>query len=337
MYKNPAVTRGLNWSGVVWAFTHSVVANWQPLTTLSHMLDCQLWGLNPGMHHLTNVLLHAATAILLFLVLRKMTRRFWPAAFVAAVFALHPLRVESVAWVTERKDVLSGLFFMLTLWAYSHYAQVQRLQSTDQNRHPASRFYVLSIALFALGLMSKPMLVTLPFLLLLLDYWPLQRVTIDESRSTIGRLALEKIPFLLLSAASCVVTIFTERDSIAPLENVAFPWRVGNALVAYAAYLGQMLYPVGLAVFYPHPGSHLSMWNVGVSLLVLVLISAGVVGARRRHPYLLVGWLWYLGMLVPVIGLVHWGSQARADRFTYLPQIGVYLMVAWGAVEICGS
>jgi protein O-mannosyl-transferase len=374
VYDNPAVTQGLSWRGVAWAFTHSLSANWHPLTTLSHTLDCQLWGLNPGSHHLTNVLLHAATAILLFLVLRRMTGVLWPAAFAAAVFAIHPLRVESVAWVAERKDVLSGLFFMLTLWAYAQYAQQSIVSSpssvvrSDRATDPAprftlraSRFYALSLAFFALGLMSKPMLVTLPFVLWLLDYWPLGRMQRAEAkmknaeagarlharRSTFpwqppfifhhsSFIILEKIPFLLLSAAACVAAVLAQKQAIVTVQEVDFPARMGNALLAYTAYLGQTLYPAGLAVLYPHPGSRLPVWRVGLSVLALLLISAGVLAGRRKHPYLLVGWLWYLGMLVPVIGLVQVGVQARADRYTYLPQIGLCVLVAWGAVDLCG-
>ena len=345
VYDNPAITQGLTWSGVAWAFTHTLSANWHPLTTLSHMLDCQLWGLNPGCHHLTNVLLHAATAILLFLVLRMMTGMLWPSAFVAAVFAVHPLRVESVAWVAERKDVLSGLFFMLTLWAYARYVQESGVRSLKSNV-----CYGLALLFFALGLMSKPMLVTLPFVLWLLDYWPLGRFAVHSPRATVHgpqstarksqivyRLLLEKVPFLLLSAAACAAAVLAQTRAIVTVQEVAFPARMGNALMAYTAYLGQTLYPAGLAVLYPHPGNQLPVWRVGLSVLALLLISVGVLAGRRKHPYLLVGWLWYLGMLVPVIGLMQVGAQARADRYTYLPQIGLCVLVAWGARDLCGS
>ena len=339
VYENPAITKGLHWKGVVWAFTHSHGGNWHPLTTLSHMLDCQLFGLNPRGHHLTNVLLHTASALLLFLVLRKMTGALWRSAFAAAVFAIHPLGVESVAWVAERKDVLSGLFFMLTLWAYLRYTQKQAARSQSVFSFVLSPAYWLALLLFALGLMSKPMLVTLPFVLLLLDYWPLRRFARDDSRFTIGQLACEKIPFLLLTAADSIATIWAQKGAHAIMSGQALDvWsRMGNALVSYASYLGQMIYPAGLVVLYPHPGNRLSIWRVGLSLLVLIFISAGVLVGRRKWPYGAVGWLWYLGMLVPVIGLVQVGVQARADRYTYLPQIGLYLLVAWGLVDLTGG
>ena len=342
VYENPTITQGLSPNGIIWAFTHTHASNWHPLTTLSHMLDCQLYGLRPGGHHLTSVLIHGATVILLFLVLRKMTGATWRSAFVAAVFAIHPLRVESVAWVAERKDVLSGLFFMLTLWAYVHHTQMHESESGRACPYLRSPFYWLALLLFTLGLMSKPMLVTLPFVLLLLDYWPLNRLSSSAPgtrRSLLAawvRLCLEKIPFLLLATAACVATLVAQRRAIVPLQDMGFHARIGNALAAYATYLGQMLCPMGLAVLYPHPGRYLSAWTVGWSALVLLSISAGVMVGRRKHPYLLVGWLWYLGMLVPVIGLMQVGDQARADRYTYLPQIGLYLLVAWGAVELCG-
>ena len=354
VYENPMVTGGISLHAIVWTFTHDSGLNqWLPLTDISHMLDWQLYGSNAGGHHLTNVLLHAANAILLFLVLRKMTGALWRSAFVAAVFAIHPLRVESVAWVTERKDVLSGLFFMLTLLCYAKTVTSGKWQVTGKNRPPgsivsrvtchASPFYWLALMFFTLGLLSKSMLVTLPFVLLLLDFWPLNRFSTSAPAAPRSRLNawsglfLGKIPFLLLSAASCVVTVLTQKNAMLALQGVTFPWRVGNALTACADYLWQMIYPVGLAVLYPHPGNHLSVLRAGLSVLVLLLISAGVMAGWRKHPWLLVGWLWYLGMLVPVIGLIQVGEQARADRYTYLPQIGLYVLVAWGAVELCGS
>jgi Tfp pilus assembly protein PilF len=344
VYANPAITQGLSFHGVVWIFTHlSSPDDWLPLTALSHAVDWQLYGPNATGHHLTNILLHAANAILLFLVLQKMTGALWRNAFVAAVFAIHPLRVESVAWVAERKDVLSGLFFMLTLWAYTRCAQ-KRPKAEDQDSS-AGRVnsgidprrwtlnYYLALVFFALGLLSKSMLVTVPFVLLLLDYWPLGRFA--NWRSFPSLLA-EKIPFLLLSVVACVATVLTQKQTILAVHGLTFPSRVGNALEAYAEYLWQMLYPAGLAVLYPYPANHLSVWRVGLSLVVLLTISVGVLAGRRTYPYLLVGWLWYLGMLVPVIGFIQVGVQARADRYTYLPQIGLYLLVAWGAVELCG-
>lgn len=338
VYENPAVTGGLTLNGIVSAFGHVSPKNWDwvPLTTLSHMLDYQLYGLHPGGFHVTNVLLHTASVILLFLLLWQMTDAFWRSAFVAAIFAIHPLRVESVAWVTERKDVLSGLFFMLTIAAYLRFI---RLFHPELHKEAAPWSFACNLKqwtnygfvllLFALGLMCKPMLVTLPFVLLLLDYWPLQR------KQTIRQLSLEKLPLLALSAAAAVAAILAQRGLTRYDQGIGLPVRIGNALVSCAAYIGQMFYPVGLAVLYPHPGNHLSLGAVGLSILVLGLASVGVMAGRRKHPYLLTGWLWYLGMLVPVLGFIQAGFQARADRFTYLPQIGLYLMTAWGAVEFC--
>ena len=337
VYDNPQIRQGLNVKSILWALTHVHSHNWHPLTTLSHMFDCQVYGLYPWGHHLGNVLLHGIASILLFLALQQTTGTLWRSAFVAALFAVHPLHVESVAWISERKDVLSGLFFMLTLMSYVGYVPTKASgakTTLSMLRFPA---YWLALLFFAFGLMSKPMLVTLPFILLLLDWWPLQRFTIQNARSAMGPLVREKIPFLLLSVASCAVTIWAQKDALNSLQRIPFPSRVCNALVSYLAYLGQMLYPVGLAVFYPHPGNHLAPWVVGVSLLFLLLVSAGVAIGFRKYPYLLMGWLWYLGMLLPVIGLVQVGDQARADRYTYLSQIGLYIIVAWGAVDLCGS
>jgi tetratricopeptide (TPR) repeat protein len=333
VYENPEVIRGLTLKGIVWAFSHVHSSNWHPLTWISHMLDCQLYGLSPGGHHLTNILLHTATAILLFLVLRRMTGAVWRSAFVAAVFAIHPLRVESVAWVAERKDVLSGVFFMLTIGAYVRYV-----------RHPWSPArYGLVMLLFALGLMCKPMLVTLPFVLLLLDYWPLGRVTGDkwqvtgEKKGNPSTLLLEKLPLFGLAVASGVVTLFAQTDTIKLFDQISLPLRVDNALVSYVAYLGQMFWPSGLAVLYPFTAGNFGVSRVVLSLVLLAGISAGVFILRRRRPYFLTGWLWYLIMLVPVIGIVQVGSQVRADRYTYLPQIGLYLLLTWAAVELCAG
>jgi len=329
VYQNPHVSHGLTAEGITWALTHFHGHYWIPLSRFSCMLDCQLYGLNPGGHHLTNVLLHAATAVLLFLVLRAMTGGFWPSAVVAALFAVHPLHVESVAWVTERKDVLSGLFFTLTLGAYVGYVR---------HRFAWVR-YLTVIGVFALGLIAKPMLVTLPLVLLLLDYWPLRRT----SESPHGRFSLplrcviDKIPLLLLVALFCGVTYWTMSEGLASKEQLHFSWRINNALVAYVGYLGQFLCPLGLTVFYPHPGPTLPVWKIIAAGLVLASVSAGTLAYRRRYPYLLVGWLWYLGMLVPVIGLVQVGTVAMADRFTYLPQIGLCIALAWGAADVCRS
>ncbi len=329
VYENPEVSQGLSLHAVAWAFTHTVVGNWNPLTILSHQLDCQLYGLHPVGHHLTNVFLHGLTAILLFLVLQNMTGALWRSALVAAIFAIHPLRVESVAWVAERKDVLSGLFFMLTLWAYGGYVEKFKIQNSK-----FKVYYGLALLFFALGLMAKPMLVTLPFVLLLLDYWPLRRMdTAPANRIT--ALIYEKIPFLVLSVADCLVTVLAQGKAADTIAHLSLGSRLGNALESYAAYLGQMFFPVGLAAYYPHPGKDLLVWKVVLSAFILLTVSAGVVAWRRKYPVLLIGWLWYLGMLVPAIGLVQVGSMARADRYTYLPQIGLYVMVVWGLAECC--
>jgi protein O-mannosyl-transferase len=328
VYENLVVTQGLSAGSVGWAFTHSEAGNWIPLTTLSHILDCQIFGINAGGHHLTSLLLHTAAAILLFLVLRQMTGSLWRSALVAAVFAVHPLRVESVAWIAERKDVLSGVFFMLTIAAYVRYT-----------RGPWSPGrYGLVVFLFALGLMCKPMLVTLPFVLLILDYWPLKRFE-PSTRSfqppTFSRLVLEKLPLLGLAAASCVATLFAQTGAMSSLDQISFPSRVGNALIACVTYLGQMFWPSGLAVFYPFPTNGGPAWEKALAAVLLLSITTGVFVLRKTRPYLLAGWLWYLVMLVPVIGILQVGSQARADRYTYLPQIGLYLMLTWAVADLC--
>jgi protein O-mannosyl-transferase len=339
VYENPLVAQGLTLQGITSAFSSSHADNWTPLTTISHMLDCQLFGLNAGGHHLTNVLLHTLAVILLFLVLRQMTAAIWPSAFVAALFAIHPLRVESVAWVSERKDVLSGVFFMLTLWAYVWYV-----------RHPRSLIRYLTVAFFfALGLMSKPMLVTLPFVLLLLDYWPLNRFSpaaaqtkvepahLLKNFSVARRLVIEKIPLLMLSLTACIPTMLAEKTSLHSAESFALPLRFENALVSYVTHIERMFYPVRLAAFYPYPIHGLLTFEIMSAVLLLAAISLAVFFWRQKHPYLLVGWLWYLGMLVPVIGLVQVGLQAQADRHTYLPQIGLYLLLTWLVMELSAS
>ena len=335
--ENPQITHGLTARTIGSAFTHSHAGNWHPLTSISHILDWQFYGLWAGGHHLTNVLLHGATAVLLLLVLRQMTGRLWPSAVVAALFAIHPLRVESVAWVAERKDVLSGLFFMLTLAAYVGY--VRRPFSLGR--------YMLVVTVYALALMTKPMLVTLPFVLLLLDYWPLGRFSVSGSSATAGlsspeqsrfrrivRPLLEKVPLFGLAAASSLATFLIHRESAGLVENLPAYLRVPNVLVSYTAYLEQMFWPASLAVFYPFPSESIPAWQSIGALLLLIAITAGVVLWGRRRPYLLVGWLWYLATLVPVIGLVQVGAQARADRYTYLTQIGVYVALVWLIADV---
>jgi tetratricopeptide (TPR) repeat protein len=336
--RNPRVTNGLTLDGIQWAFTHVHVTNWHPLTMISHMLDCQLYGLQPWGHHLTNILLQAAAAILLFLALRNLTGDPWPSLFVAAVFAVHPLRVESVAWVSERKDLLSGVFFMLVLWAYARYAR----------GNARSSFWYLTVAvLFALGLMCKPTLVTLPFVLLLLDYWPLGRVRPSSSRDRVltaskwqqrrdtwPRLVIEKLPLFVLSAASCVATLLAQKEALDASLKPPLGERVGNAVISYAGYIGQMIWPAHLAVLYPYPEGHLEVPHVILALLLLLMISVAFFLWRKKYPFLLIGWLWYLGMLFPMIGIIQVGSQVRADRYTYLPQIGLSLLVGWGGMEL---
>ena len=319
VYDNPVVARGLTLKGMAWAFTTIHAFNWHPLAWLSHMLDCQLYGLHPGGHHLTNVLLHTATVIALFLVLRQLTGALWRSAFVAAVFAIHPLRVESVAWVAERKDVLSGLFFMLTIGAYVRYARLP---------WSAAR-YGLVLLLLAMGLMCKPMLVTLPLVLLLLDYWPLQRV---ESRK-LSVLLMEKLPLLALAAAGCVATLVAQHGAVHSGGAYALSSRLGNALVACMVYLVQMVWPAGLAVFYPYPQNGLPPWEVALAGTLLAGLSVAAWGQRRTRPWLLIGWVWYLVMLLPVVGLIQVGQQAHADRYTYLPQIGIYVALTWLAAQ----
>jgi tetratricopeptide (TPR) repeat protein len=325
VYENTRITSGLSISGIAWAFTHIHSMNWHPLTTISHMLDCRLYGLKAGDHHLTNVLLHIAAAMLLFLALLQMTSAVWRSAFVAAVFAIHPLHVESVAWIAERKDVLSGVFFMLTLLIYVHYT-----------RAPSLGRYLAMVLVFVLGLMSKPMLVTLPFLLLVLDYWPLGRIgdPISGTGSRLSMRVLEKIPLIALSAVSSVVTFLAQKGAVGWTEQLPVATRISNAIVSYIAYGWQMLWPARLAVFYPHPEHRLPLWVIISSLLLLLSITAIAIALRRQRPYLITGWLWYLGMLVPVIGLVQVGWQGRADRYTYLPQIGLYIAITWAVIDL---
>ena len=333
VYNNPLVTRGLTINGIVVAFTHAHARNWHPLTTISHMLDCQLYGLNAGGHHFTNLALHTIAVLLLFRVLRVTTGALWPSAFVAALFAIHPLHVESVAWVSERKDVLSAVFFMLTLAAYVRYARAPSL----------GRYFIVAL-IFTLGLMSKPMLVTVPFVFLLLDYWPLRRfdkVPLLKSRGGIvgwlnrrpNYLFLEKTPLLVLSGLSCLVTIRAQDSATGLLEQLPFTWRLNNALLSYIEYLRQTFWPTRLAVFYPHPNNALSIWQITLATTFLLAISAMAILLRKKRPYVLAGWFWYVGMLVPVIGIVQIGEQGHADRYTYLPQIGLFLLIVWTAVD----
>jgi len=324
VWENPHVMHGLNAQDMAWAFTASHASNWHPLTWISHQLDWQLYGDWAGGHHLTNVLLHALTAMALFVVLRQMTGRPWHSAFVAALFAVHPLRVESVVWVAERKDVLSATFFVLILGAYVAYCRcgtggVSRLLS-----------YLLILALFALGLMAKPMLVTVPCVLLLLDYWPLARYS---SRAA-WKLVSEKVPLFCMSAVSCLVTLWAQSAALQTTVHYPLDARLANAVVSYTDYLRQFFCPVDLALFYKHDGICLPVWKVAGGVVVLLGVSALAFVWRRKRPYLAVGWLWYVGMLLPVIGLIQVGAQARADRYTYLPQIGIAIALTWSGDEL---
>ncbi len=287
------------------------------------MLDCQLFGLKAGGHHFNSVLLHTVAVLLLFLVLREMTGATWRSAFVAALFAIHPLRVESVAWIAERKDVLSGVFFILTLAAYLRYVRKQ-----------TRGHYLIVAIVFACGLMSKPMLVTVPMVLLLIDYWPLQRLV---DLRTLRKLAVEKIPLLVLSALSCVATIIAQGGPSGEMEPFPLSWRINNALASYLIYIWQMFCPRHLAAFYPHPENTLPVWEIILAIVLLGAISGAAIALRRRYPYFITGWLWYLGMLVPVIGILQIGMQGHADRYTYLPQIGLYVAMTWAIADLSST
>jgi len=340
--ENAHVKTGLTRENVVWAFTSDDVSYWHPLTWLSHMLDCELYGLRAGMHHLTSLILHIANSLLLFLVFKRMTGTLWRSGFVAALFALHPFNVDSVAWIAERKNVLSTLFWILTMLSYVHYRE-----------RPGVRRYLLVFLIFTLGLLAKPMLVTLPFVMLLLDYWPLGRFRFeqqcDDSNgesdkpiissyqvSLFFRLLREKIPFLVLSVVSVYLfssSVQRPRTAVS-MEQVPIKLRIANALVSYVKYIGRMFWPRKLAVFYPYPDT-VPMWQVIGALLLLVCISVVVILVLRRKPYLAVGWLWYLGTLIPVIGLFQAGLwPAIADRWAYVPLIGLFIMIAWGVGEL---
>jgi len=320
VYENPEVSRGLTLGGFKWVLTHSHASLWHPLTTLSHMADCQIYGLKAGGHHFTNVALHNIGAVLLFLVFRAMTGCIWRSAFVAAIFAVHPMRVESVAWIAERKDVLSGVFFMLTLGAYLRYVGAPNI----------SRYVTVSIFL-ACGLMSKATFVTVPLVLLLLDYWPLQRA--NDFRAW-RRMIIEKIPLFALSAAASVATMFAQTVTMASLEQLPLLPRLKNAAVSLIAYIRQMFWPTDLAVFYPHPHDQLNIWIVVAAAVLIIAITVVAILVRQKHPAVFVGWFWYLLLLVPVLGIVQVGLQARADRFTYLPHIGMTMLLTWTCANL---
>jgi protein O-mannosyl-transferase len=324
---NPMVREGWSWRGLDWAWTTGHATNWHPLTWLSHMTDCSLFGLEPAGHHATSALLHAANTVLLFLLLRRMTGAVWRAAMVAALFGWHPLHVESVAWVAERKDVLSTFFFFLTIWAYLRYAEEFKVQGSK-----FKVFYGLSLFLFACGLMSKAMVVTLPFVLLLLDYWPLERFGAGVQT----RLVLEKLPFLALSAAASVVTYLVQKSGGAVAQFIPIYYRVENAVLSYGRYLGRMLWPVRLSIIYPY-SKEVPRFDVCACLLLVLAAITGLVLLCRQRKYMATGWFWYLGALVPVIGLVQQGQQSSADRFTYVPLIGIFLMIVWGVADLAAK
>lgn len=331
--ENLHVKSGLTSESVKWAFTTSSFSNWFPMTWLSHMLDYRLYGSNPKGHHLTNLFFHIVNTLLLFTVLRLMTGATWQSGFVAALFALHPINVESVAWVAERKNVLSTFFWFLTMWAYVYYVE-----------KPHVKRYGLVVLLFTLGLMSKPMLVTLPFILLMMDYWPLRRVKFEQERDAeeikgensvkrleIWRVVREKIPLFIIAAGSGIVTFIVQKSggAVQGMEGLSLSARLTNAMVSYLEYLKKTLWPEDLAVFYPHPGNALDVWKGILCSMLLVGITAVTIKLVKKAPYLAFGWFWYLGTLVPVIGIVQVGAQAMADRYAYIPLIGIFIIVAW--------
>jgi len=322
VYANPTILSGLTLSNFKWACAHFLGNNWHPLTAISHMFDCQLFGLNPAGHHFTNALLHSLAAVLLFLALCQLTSSLWPSAFVAAIFAVHPLHVESVAWIAERKDVLSAVFFMLTLGAYARYAP----------RPTVFRYALMSI-FFAFGLMSKAMLATTPLVLLLLDYWPLGRWQGAKSKEQKAKLIVEKIPLFILAAAVSVVTLFAQKNAMPRLGLLPLGGRIANALAAYLIYIWQMIWPSNLALAYPR-AENLPIWEIAGAAAFLIAITLASIGLRKRYSYFIVGWFWYLIMLLPVIGLAQVGGQAHADRYSYLPQIGLYIVITWSIVDL---
>ena len=347
VYAAPNIKAGLTINGIKLAFTSPHARNWHPLTTISHMLDYQVWGLQAGGHHATSVVLHTIAVLLLFRVLQQMTGALWKSALVAALFAVHPLHAESVAWISERKDVLSAVFFFLMLGAYVRYAHT-----------PSIWRYLLVAVLFVAGLMSKPMLVSAPGILLLLDYWPLDRIpsrTLEASPPgvastkaggsksevdkewSVSRVILEKVPLILLSLASCVITFVVQKRATGAIPPLPWRWRVENAVNSYVLYVWQTLWPARLAVFYPHPNDTLRAWEIILSLALLAGTTVAVIVIRRERSYLFTGWFWYVVMLVPVIGLVQVGEQGHADRYTYLPHIGLFLLAVWGVADLTAS
>jgi len=331
--ENARVQNGLTLDNVIWAFKTTHTGYWHPLTWLSHLLDVELFDVQSGRHHLTSVFFHILNSLLLFIVFRKMTGKVWQSGFVAVIFAVHPLHVESVAWVSERKDVLSMFFWMLALWSYARYTE-----------HPQIHRYLPVMGFFLMGLMAKPMVVTLPFVLLLLDYWPLKRIqfnplkkdkAISAWRPSAGFLVLEKIPLFIFVLASCFITVFAQKKSGALASSAIHPFyvRVGNAFISYLEYIQKMIWPDNLAVLYPHPGT-ISEWHFIAALILLISISYLAIRYLKQLPWLGVGWFWYLGTLVPVIGIVQVGVQALADRYTYIPLTGLFIIFAWGVTQL---
>lgn len=344
VFENPQVKAGLTFKSVKWAFTVFHLGNWYPFTLLSHMLDCQLYGLNPKGHHFNNLLIHILNTLLLFQILKRSTVSLWQSAFISALFAIHPLHVEPVAWISSRKDVLSTFFWMLTMLAYIHYAE-----------RPGINRYLLVLLSLSMGLMSKAMLVTIPFILLLFDYWPLKRLNFkrysgkdcsltNESpikylrRSSTVQLLLEKFPFFLISIFSIVLTLIARRylEVLPSFEPWSLKIRIANALISYVSYISKMLWPLQLSVYYPHPGMP-PWWKIVGAILFLGFVSFLVVKAARQHPYLPVGWFWYIAALVPVIGFVQIGSHTMADRYTYVPLIGLFIILSWGFHNLFGN
>jgi tetratricopeptide (TPR) repeat protein len=322
--ENPGIQAGLTLNAVKWAFTTGYANFWHPLTWLSLMLDWQLFGSGPAGFHLTNLLIHIANTLLLFIVLKKMTNALWQSAFVAALFALHPLHVEAVAWVAERKEVLSAFFWILTMWAYLRYV-----------KQPNIFRYFLTMLIFALGLMAKPMLITLPFVFLLLDYWPLERIRQFDWKVS-SHLILEKIPFIVLSAISSFIAFFVQRSGGAMTEFSEFGlrFRLYNALISYVKYMEKMFWPTHLAYFYPHPGENVSIRYVLISAVLLLAVTVFVLRLAKSHRYLVTGWFWYIGTLLPVIGLIQVGTHAMADRFSYITLTGLFVVIAWGLPDL---
>lgn len=341
---NPHVNTGLTIQNILWAFSSSHASNWHPLTWISHMIDYNLYGLNPRGHHLNNLLFHIINTLLLFIVFNRMTNALWKSAFVAALFAVHPLHVEPVAWISSRKDLLSTLFWILTIWAYTSYAQRSNL-----------KMYMIAILFFSMGLMSKPMVVTLPLILLLLDYWPLYRFnpggikdsslpennrTTDSNREQpVSRLILEKLPFFLLSAASCIITYLAQKHGGATVSIGFLPLmtRIENAFHSYLAYIMKAFWPGQLAVHYSYPVDEVSIWHLITPLIFLTCISVFIIYKIRSHRYLAVGWFWYIIALLPVIGIIQVGSQTMADRYTYIPLIGIFIMLTWGLSRLVNN